>query len=1255
MLKNLFFVFVAMVCCGNLLNAQNVFSPSDAIVTYNSKATAGSSTNPNQPANGVMSKWVRTSRMSWSSTNFKCYIWNGMCFRLRFPNNYNPANATKYPVVVFFHGGGEIGTIYDNEDHLYWGAQLFEQRINNGEWNGFLLFPQQTSVGWDDTYFSRINSVLDTLQKYNNTDPDRLITMGLSSGGYGSLAYGSTYPQRVAASLSSSPVQARILSPNIPAFVHIPQWVANGGLDVNPDPYNAQAFYQDFRNGGGNIYSTYYVNDGHDTWENMWAQKNAAGSFISDVYWNTAHKAQPLVYFQNQQFCSSGPVSARMGITAGYYAYQWQLNGATISGATSNEYTATAAGSYAVRFMRTATSAWSAWTPKPVVISTKACAVDTLFSEHFTADNAYTSASEYSSSNFTCEGGIKTSGTDLFTQDASGVQGNRFLINYTTTGSGCTFAAGDRVWSAYNPVTVSPNTNYEFTFYLGNQNTVSLAQIAPVINNVTLIAGSVSATGTGNTSWKKYTYTWNSGSSTLAYLALINKNAATTGNDFAIDEISFKLATGATLPVPGCTTNLLPASASTLTTNTTASLSWTAATYATSYDVYLWTGATVPTVPVANVTTNAYNATGLSGSALYKWYVVPKNSTGSPIGCSGNQTTFTTAPATVPPTCVTNVSPVAGSTLTTVTTATLTWNTAAGAISYDVYLWTGATAPATATANVTTTSYNATGLTGSGKYNWYVVPKNNAGAPTACSTNQTSFTTAPTPTPPLCVNNRLPVTGSTLTTSATVTLTWDTAATATSYDVYLWTGATAPTTATASVTTNSYSATGLTGSSLYNWYVVPKNTVGAPTGCSTNQTSFTTAPTPVPPVCVGNSSPTNGQLLTTTTTATLTWDTAATATSYDVYLWTGATAPTTATANVTTASYNATGLSSSSVYNWYVVPKNTVGAPTGCSINQTSFTTATAATAPACVTNSTPTNGQLLTTTATATLTWNTAATASSYDVYLWTGATAPTLATASVTTTSYSATGLSSSSVYKWYVVPKNTVGAATGCSTNVTTFTTGSTANTLLGYIKVSVGPWQACADSSVAGRIAVYGTSIANGSILYTDAGLTNVYNGGWNWFSFVPAPGSVTTYAFAVYPTGGILMLRDCIAGVFLRVANTSATVTMSADEAVQAINRMKDSAAKADALIPVRTGKLSIYPNPVVKGQLATLQINSEAGGTTTVQVTGIAGNIIKTYQLNAAPGGNIKTLPTTGLAPGLYVIRIRDNAGKASVLKLVIQ
>ena len=101
-----------------------------------------------------------------------------------------------------------------------------------------------------------------------------------------------------------------------------------------------------------------------------------------------------------------------------------------------------------------------------------------------------------------------------------------------------------------------------------------------------------------------------------------------------------------TPPVPACAVNTSPANATTIATQTTATLAWGAVANAASYDVYLWTGATMPASPVANSSTATYNATGLTAATLYNWYIVPKNVSGAATGCStSSKTSFTTAAA----------------------------------------------------------------------------------------------------------------------------------------------------------------------------------------------------------------------------------------------------------------------------------------------------------------------------------------------------------------------------------------------------------------------------------------------------------------------------------------------------------------------------------------------------------------------------------------------------------------------------------
>lgn len=97
-----------------------------------------------------------------------------------------------------------------------------------------------------------------------------------------------------------------------------------------------------------------------------------------------------------------------------------------------------------------------------------------------------------------------------------------------------------KVW--WQEVPVQPNTNYTFTYYLQSVHAESPAVIETRINNQPITGTVVTSTQTApNTTctWQQVTYTWNSGASTSALICLFNRNLASAGNDFAIDDIYF--------------------------------------------------------------------------------------------------------------------------------------------------------------------------------------------------------------------------------------------------------------------------------------------------------------------------------------------------------------------------------------------------------------------------------------------------------------------------------------------------------------------------------------------------------------------------------------------------------------------------------------------------------------------------------------------------------------------------------------------
>lgn len=130
----------------------------------------------------------------------------------------------------------------------------------------------------------------------------------------------------------------------------------------------------------------------------------------------------------------------------------------------------------------------------------------------------------------------------LITTDQSG---SGYFLHHRTGGGGEGF--DDLVWGTTAALQVLPNSEYEFAFYLTNENSINNAVIQPLINGVE-VGLSVSASGTFQTAgWQRFSVLWNSGDATLAALGLTNSTSDGGGNDFGIDSISLS---GPAVPEP---------------------------------------------------------------------------------------------------------------------------------------------------------------------------------------------------------------------------------------------------------------------------------------------------------------------------------------------------------------------------------------------------------------------------------------------------------------------------------------------------------------------------------------------------------------------------------------------------------------------------------------------------------------------------------------------------------------------------------
>ncbi len=113
--------------------------------------------------------------------------------------------------------------------------------------------------------------------------------------------------------------------------------------------------------------------------------------------------------------------------------------------------------------------------------------------------------------------------------DHTSGSGNMMVVN----------GAGTPVSVWCQTINVIPNTDYLFSSWATNAlNDLNVAQLQFSINGATL-GNMFSVTPTG-CDWVQFNATWNSGSNTTADICIINQNTAISGNDFAIDDITFQ-------------------------------------------------------------------------------------------------------------------------------------------------------------------------------------------------------------------------------------------------------------------------------------------------------------------------------------------------------------------------------------------------------------------------------------------------------------------------------------------------------------------------------------------------------------------------------------------------------------------------------------------------------------------------------------------------------------------------------------------
>ena len=351
-----------------------VLDPNDPIVEYDADNP------PTSPDWGTMVKWVRTKRLGWDSDAFKAYFYKGMAFRVMWPKDYDPSGNTKYPMVIMLHGRGERQVIYDNEFSMKHGGQRHRDAVNNGQWPGFVVYPQNTSGYFAESHFNILNDLINNHFPDIHVDVNRVSVHGLSAGGQATWNTVIDHPKDYASAIPMSAAGLGYLD-GLESLRYVPIWLSQGGRDSAPHPNTSKQVTESLWSDGVNIRYTLYPNLGHGVWNTHYREADFFPFMIR------AHKANPVVasgeaalvysssskletdFIVKSEFCPGESINVPMGLTAGFEGYEWRKDGVLIEGANSNTFTALELGTYDARIKRA--GEWSVWSPTPIEVKMK--------------------------------------------------------------------------------------------------------------------------------------------------------------------------------------------------------------------------------------------------------------------------------------------------------------------------------------------------------------------------------------------------------------------------------------------------------------------------------------------------------------------------------------------------------------------------------------------------------------------------------------------------------------------------------------------------------------------------------------------------------------------------------------------------------------------------------------------------------------------------------------------------------------------
>lgn len=178
-------------------------------------------------------------------------------YLLYLPDNYKSDTTTKWPLLLFLHGGGESG-----DDIQKVKAHGPPKLADQGKKFPFIIVsPQSNGGGWDNENLYRL---LQSVKKNYRVDHQRIYVTGLSMGGYGTWSLAMKHPEEFAA---IAPVCGGGDTADAWKLRNIAVWCFHGSKDDVVPPSASENMVKAARRYNPIVRFTLYPDANHNSWD----------------------------------------------------------------------------------------------------------------------------------------------------------------------------------------------------------------------------------------------------------------------------------------------------------------------------------------------------------------------------------------------------------------------------------------------------------------------------------------------------------------------------------------------------------------------------------------------------------------------------------------------------------------------------------------------------------------------------------------------------------------------------------------------------------------------------------------------------------------------------------------------------------------------------------------------------------------------------------------------------------------------------